>query len=97
MHVDPAAHVVGPEYPLPPHCPYLATVPPLPVLVLAGALVEVVFGVEVDVAAFEVVLVTNVVVILEVVLDVANFEVVLAGSVCDTLPVPEYNAGPGIG
>ena len=27
MQVDPEAQVVGPVYPVPPHCPHLATVP----------------------------------------------------------------------
>ena len=38
MHVDPAAHVVAPLQPWPPHCPYLAT-PPEAAEVVAGALV----------------------------------------------------------
>jgi hypothetical protein len=27
VQVDPEAHVVGPVYPVPPHCPHFATVP----------------------------------------------------------------------
>lgn len=27
VQVDPEAHVVGPVYPVPPHCPHLAMVP----------------------------------------------------------------------
>ena len=29
MHVEPAAQVVGPDHPMPPHCPYLGAVPEL--------------------------------------------------------------------
>lgn len=37
----PAAHVVGPVYPIPPHCPYFATDPVLlPVLPLALVVVD---------------------------------------------------------
>lgn len=39
--MDPLTHTVGPEYPLPPHCPHFATVSPVPppgtgVVVLVG-------------------------------------------------------------
>ena len=37
----PAAQVVGPVYPVPPHCPYFATVPALPLPLLPLALVVV--------------------------------------------------------
>lgn len=38
MQVDPAAQTVGPVYPIPPHCPYFATVAP-PVGAETGTLV----------------------------------------------------------
>jgi len=77
-------------YPVPPHCPYLATVPPLPLVALVVVLLA-------ELVADFVVLVTSVVVGFRVVLVVVIFSVVLAGELWDALPPLEYKGGPGIG
>lgn len=88
MHVAPATHCVGPVYPDPPHCPYIATVPPE----LAGA-VGLALVVAFSVVCFGVVGTAAGLEVLGVGFGVALAFVVVTGDAPAPLP-PQVATGP---
>lgn len=79
----PAAHVVGPVHPVPPHCPYFAAVPPALVATAELVVVATLLVVEVVTSVVE-----GVVACVVAELDVVGVELPAADP-------PLHTAGPG--